>query len=32
VQWFAMAAGLVIIGLLRLTNLRTLLSGGRAHD
>ena len=32
VQWFAMAAVLVIIGLLRLTNLRSLLSGGRAHD
>tara|TARA_Y100000991_G_C21948877_1_gene338780 strand:- start:732 stop:1514 length:783 start_codon:yes stop_codon:yes gene_type:complete len=32
VQWFAMAAVLVIIGLLRLTNLRSLLSGGPAHD
>ena len=32
VQWFAMAAVLVIIGLLRLTNLRSLLSGNRAHD
>ena len=28
VQWFAMAAVLAIIGLLRLTNLRSLLSGG----
>jgi hypothetical protein len=32
VQWFAMAAVLVIIGLLRLTNLRSLLSGNRTHD
>jgi cytochrome oxidase assembly protein ShyY1 len=32
VQWFAMAAVLLIIGLLRLTNLRSLLSGKRAHD
>ena len=32
VQWFAMAVVLVIIGLLRLTNLRSLLSGNRAHD
>jgi len=28
VQWFAMAAVLVIIGLLRLTNLRSLFSRG----
>ena len=32
VQWFAMAAVLVIIGLLRLTNVRSLFSGGRARD
>ena len=32
VQWFAMAAVLLIIGLLRLTNLMSLLSGKRAHD
>ena len=32
VQWFAMATVLVIIGLLRLTNLRSLLSGSRTHD
>ena len=32
VQWFAMAAVLVIIGLLRLTNLRSLLGGSRTHD
>ena len=32
VQWFAMAAVLAIIGLLRLTNLRSLLSGNRTHD
>lgn len=32
VQWFAMAAVLLIIGLLRLTNLRFLLSGKRTHD
>ena len=32
VQWFAMAAVLFIIGLLRLTNLRSLLSGKRIDD
>ena len=32
VQWFAMAAVLVIIGLVRLTNLRSLLGGSRRHD
>ena len=32
VQWFAMAAVLVIIGLLRLTNLRSLFGGSRTHD
>ena len=32
VQWFAMAAVLLIIGLLRLTNLRSLLSGNRTHE
>jgi cytochrome oxidase assembly protein ShyY1 len=29
VQWFAMAAVLTLIGVLRLTNVRSLLSGGK---